>query len=56
VGDATKRLLAVIFATAAYPAVKMEKDVGLLAGLLREHCGAEITARFLLASEPDLGT
>lgn len=51
VNEQTERLLAVIFATASYPAVKMEKDIALLSDLLRKYCAGEITARLRLARE-----
>ncbi len=48
VDPATRRLLAVIFATAAYPDSAMTDHVDLLAGLLVRHCGARVLGRGLL--------
>jgi DNA/RNA-binding domain of Phe-tRNA-synthetase-like protein len=48
VDEAARRLLAVIFATAAYPDDAMSAHVDLLAGLLERHCDARTAARGLL--------
>jgi DNA/RNA-binding domain of Phe-tRNA-synthetase-like protein len=47
----TRRLLAVIFATAAYPESAMTAHIDLLASLLERHCLARMTARGLLRGD-----
>ena len=51
VTSATARLLAVIMATAAYPADAMASHVDTLADLFVRHCGAAVIYRAILAGE-----
>lgn len=42
VAETTRRLLAIVFATADYPRASLAGDVELLAGLVVRHCGGRI--------------
>jgi DNA/RNA-binding domain of Phe-tRNA-synthetase-like protein len=50
VDEATRRLLAVVMATNAYPSSRMEAHLALLGDLFAEHCGARIATRGILRS------
>lgn len=48
VDETTRRLLAIVFATLAYPLASLAGDLELLAGLVVRHCGGRVVcARFL---------
>ncbi len=42
VDETTRRLLAIVFATSAYPSASLAGDLDLLAGLVRRYCGGRV--------------